>query len=273
MIVSCPECSSKFRIAPEALGDSGRKVRCSSCRHTWFQEPELEFTPTDADISANEPADESGGSSDVENVATPSEEAPSAIPPEPSPLDDDFVEPGNVRSKRPKGFAPDKKKEKKKGKGGLIAWLILLILGGGVGYAVADQSARIQIVNTVPEAMKVYDFLDLQVYPVGYGLAIENQQIERATRDGQKLVVITGEIQNTTDKKVVVPKLLGAMRTENGEAVSRKTISADVAYLEPEEKITFLIELANSSKAKLVNVNFISDEDALQNPDFSPVEE
>ncbi|OLF34347.1 hypothetical protein BTW00_13760, partial [Psychrobacter sp. C 20.9] len=84
---------------------------------------------------------------------------------------------------------------------------------------------------------------------------------------GQKLVVITGEIQNTTDKKVVVPKLLGAMRTENGEAVSRKTISADVAYLEPEENITFLIELANSSKAKLVNVNFISDEDALQNPD------
>ncbi|KLN62375.1 hypothetical protein WH96_02390 [Kiloniella spongiae] len=261
MIVSCPECSSKFRIASEALGDSGRKVRCSSCRHTWFQEPELEFTPTDADI----PTDE--------NVAASSADTPSPMPPEPSPLDDDFVEPGNVRSKRPKGFAADKKKEKKKGKGGLIAWLLLLILGGGAGYAVADQSVRIQIVNTVPEAMKVYDFLDLQVYPVGYGLAIENQEIERASRDGQKLIVITGEIQNTTDKKVVVPKLLGAMRTESGEAVSRKTIIADVAYLDPEEKITFLIELVNSSKAKLVNVNFISDEDALQNPDFSPVAE
>jgi predicted Zn finger-like uncharacterized protein len=263
MIVSCPECSSKFRIASEALGDKGRKVRCSSCKHTWFQEPELEFTPTDADI----PADTNDVSSDV------SENTPPPIPSEPSPLDDDFVEPGNVRSKRPKGFAPDKVKEKKKGKGGLIAWLLLLILGGGVGYAVADQSARIQIVNTVPEAMKVYDFLDLQVYPVGYGLAIENQQIERASRDGQKLIVITGEIQNTIDKKVIVPKLLGAMRTESGEAVSRKTITTDVAYLDPEEKITFLIELVNSSKAKLVNVNFISDEDAIQNPDFSPVTE
>ncbi|WP_120497821.1 zinc-ribbon domain-containing protein [Kiloniella sp. EL199] len=266
MIVSCPECSSKFRIAPEALGASGRKVRCSSCRHTWFQEPELEFTPTDADI----PAEDNDVSSDVEDVVASSESAPPPIPPEPSPLDDDFVEPGNVRSKRPKGFAPDKKK---KGKGGLIAWLLLLILGGGAGYAVADQSARIQIVNTVPEAMKVYDFLDLQVYPVGYGLEIENKDPERGVRDGVKVVTLAGKIHNKLDKKVVVPKLIGWLSDNRGAAVSRKTVTLDVPYLDPKEEVDFLIELEISPKAVGVNTSFISDDDALQNPDFDPVGE
>ncbi|WP_337997635.1 DUF3426 domain-containing protein [Oleispirillum naphthae] len=40
MIISCPECATKFSIADAILGTKGRKVRCFKCGHTWHQMPE-----------------------------------------------------------------------------------------------------------------------------------------------------------------------------------------------------------------------------------------
>ena len=39
MIITCPACATQFRVPDGALGSDGRKLRCSSCRHVWFQEP------------------------------------------------------------------------------------------------------------------------------------------------------------------------------------------------------------------------------------------
>ncbi len=43
MIVTCSNCSAKFAVKAEDIGEDGRKVRCSICRHVWFQvlPPEL----------------------------------------------------------------------------------------------------------------------------------------------------------------------------------------------------------------------------------------
>jgi predicted Zn finger-like uncharacterized protein len=37
MIVTCPECSTRYLVDPRALGATGRVVRCASCSHTWHQ--------------------------------------------------------------------------------------------------------------------------------------------------------------------------------------------------------------------------------------------
>jgi predicted Zn finger-like uncharacterized protein len=39
MIVTCPECSTRYLVDPRALGVSGRLVRCAHCSHTWHQAP------------------------------------------------------------------------------------------------------------------------------------------------------------------------------------------------------------------------------------------
>lgn len=35
MIIVCPNCSTSFIIPDQALGDEGRKVKCSKCQHVW----------------------------------------------------------------------------------------------------------------------------------------------------------------------------------------------------------------------------------------------
>lgn len=37
MILSCPACDARFSVPDTALGKYGRKLRCSKCRHEWFQ--------------------------------------------------------------------------------------------------------------------------------------------------------------------------------------------------------------------------------------------
>lgn len=39
MIVTCPECATRYLVDPRALGTSGRTVRCANCSNTWYQTP------------------------------------------------------------------------------------------------------------------------------------------------------------------------------------------------------------------------------------------
>lgn len=42
MIVGCPNCSARFVVKAQAIGEEGRKVKCARCKHTWFQKPDME---------------------------------------------------------------------------------------------------------------------------------------------------------------------------------------------------------------------------------------
>lgn len=39
MILVCPSCIARYRVAVEALGATGRRVRCSRCGYVWHAEP------------------------------------------------------------------------------------------------------------------------------------------------------------------------------------------------------------------------------------------
>jgi predicted Zn finger-like uncharacterized protein len=39
MILTCPQCATRYLTDPLALGPMGRQVRCAKCGHTWHQIP------------------------------------------------------------------------------------------------------------------------------------------------------------------------------------------------------------------------------------------
>jgi predicted Zn finger-like uncharacterized protein len=39
MILTCPNCATRYLVDPHKLGSEGRQVRCGKCAHAWFQTP------------------------------------------------------------------------------------------------------------------------------------------------------------------------------------------------------------------------------------------
>ncbi len=52
MILSCPECTTRFMVPDDALRPTGRNVKCGKCEHRWFADPP---PPIDDSDDAYEP--------------------------------------------------------------------------------------------------------------------------------------------------------------------------------------------------------------------------
>ena len=40
MLITCPNCSTRYTVAESAVPSQGRKVRCAGCGHVWYQRPD-----------------------------------------------------------------------------------------------------------------------------------------------------------------------------------------------------------------------------------------
>lgn len=54
MIVRCSACATRYLVDPVALGETGRRVRCTNCGHVWHESPSADApeTPQAADSAA-----------------------------------------------------------------------------------------------------------------------------------------------------------------------------------------------------------------------------
>jgi predicted Zn finger-like uncharacterized protein len=43
MQITCPACSTNYRLPDNAIGAEGKTVRCAKCKHRWFQTPAKDF--------------------------------------------------------------------------------------------------------------------------------------------------------------------------------------------------------------------------------------
>jgi predicted Zn finger-like uncharacterized protein len=61
MIVTCPQCATRYHLDPEALGSAGRRVRCASCGHRWLVRPPADVPTVLSPAAEPSPAPVGGG--------------------------------------------------------------------------------------------------------------------------------------------------------------------------------------------------------------------
>ena len=59
MILSCPECQTRFAIDAQALRPDGRRVKCGKCEHVWFEDPPPPNAAEPLSVTPLEPEEQS----------------------------------------------------------------------------------------------------------------------------------------------------------------------------------------------------------------------
>jgi predicted Zn finger-like uncharacterized protein len=213
MILSCPECSTRYVIDPAALGPSGRTVRCTRCSHSWAEPP---------------PA--------VEELVAAQAVSPPVSPPI------DFS-----RGARPRGTNLPALPGEKRSRAPAVLWTILLLFLIGVAGVAAWQ--RDAVITRLPAAAELYELVGLGPVLPGTGLALENVRQKVSTRDGARILRIDGDIVNVSGKPRDVPQMLGVLLDGAGKEIKRWEFQPPLPKLLHHERAPFSTELADPPDA------------------------
>ncbi|HXY90637.1 MAG TPA: zinc-ribbon domain-containing protein, partial [Xanthobacteraceae bacterium] len=200
MLLSCPSCETSFRVKPEALGPSGRTVRCARCQTSWFALPEgAELEPA---IAA--PAMEAGSAAMPDAAASdlvswheePAEgEAPplapdggeAAIAAPRAEMREDGAEAESMPARKPPPARPPLRKNSRKRLG-------VAAFAAAAAFVVMMIAARANVVRAVPDLAGVYAAVGL---PVNLrGLEFRDVRTTSEIQDGITVLVIEGEVVN-----------------------------------------------------------------------------
>ncbi len=207
MLVTCPECSTKYTIDPYVLGTMGRKVRCIRCTHVWNLEPPVDMDADGPDVDIGEgPHPLSMRRSGAAGT------------------DDDIVSPARKRFATALSL--------------LLALLVIGTFGGGIGL-------RENIVEVWPFTRPFYKMVGLKVTPLGAGLGLRNITWKASRDNGDRFLKVQGQVANLSGKARVIPLMRGHLFDKNNRELQRWTFSAPETRLPPEKSTTFQTELKN----------------------------
>jgi len=211
MILSCPNCATKYTLNESQLGVRGRTVRCAACKTTWHAErPEKPIDLSFSDVKRKE-------KETVEDLH-------------------------KVKAKKLplkyRAILEDKKRMKALAAQGMVwggtaaAFVLVLALGFFL---------RVDIVRAFPRVAGAYAMVGL---PVNWShMELSNQTAASGFKNGKFIVTIQTQVKNLSDKPVPVPpvrvrlfdasqqEFTSVLKTPNGLVVPPKatrTLTFDV---------------------------------------------
>jgi predicted Zn finger-like uncharacterized protein len=199
MIVTCSACKTRYLTDPAALGTIGRMVRCAKCGHTWMQPPPADL-PRRVD------------------VVSPPNGANDLTPP---------------RFNLPAPYIPPKRRRSRL-RAVLAVAAVVVIAVVGAGYF-----ARAQIIETWPQAKRVYDLIGGLVNTSNATLDVGNLKIVHRPVDGMEVLVLQGEITNRGPQPQAVPALRATLFDADDKGILDWTFASDAAVLQPGETGSF----------------------------------
>jgi predicted Zn finger-like uncharacterized protein len=224
MILTCPECATRYQADASQFAPDGRKVRCAKCGHVWHQAappPEPEAALEDASFAA-EP--------EAEPEAPPTREA-YAPPPTPR------VEPKPTAA--PSRFSSGPPLLERLGFG--VGWAVLAVLVLAIGWA--GVRYRQNIASLWPQSSSLYAAVGMPVNTRGIEIKSGDKDAHFETENGQDVLVITGDVVNITSRELSVPPIRVSLTDADKRELYHWTFAPGVTTLNPGKSAPFRTRL------------------------------
>ena len=223
MILACPACATRFRVADaEIEGAAGRTVRCADCGHVWHAR---QAPPENGSAEAVAAAASSAAAAPP--AAEPVREAGPQIPRIAAPLRAPLAAPRKQR----RGWAA-------------LSWVVAIAVLLLV-VAVAGMLVRRQLTAVWPSAARLAALAGRSAATPASGLVIRNIKPAR-TADGLR---IDGEIADTGSEPRDVPRLRVVLQNAAEKEVQSEIVDPPKARLEPGETVAFQTSFAHPPDA------------------------
>lgn len=262
MILTCPNCATRYLVDPVAIGTDGRIVRCASCNHEWFTvAPESAMPSYDLSPYTEPFQTEFKPAPEPEPVPKPSafESAPQPEPePEPQtetptdigPIPDlDAFEPTLESSEdhpRRRSRANLPVVAESKVPASLILAFVAMFL---INWAIAGVVYHRSMIKYLPFTQDIYSIFGL--YPTR-GLTLTDVVFTKLPNDKVPTYQIDCKIINTTQRSQIVPEMRITLLGKDDEIITRQNVNSSQGKpIAPGERIScdqIKIELENRSK-------------------------
>lgn len=235
MILTCPECSTRYLAKESSIGPNGRTVRCSKCDTTWFVASQAdELTLQDIQSSVEDIVPAAATVSSMSSRASGSEKTT----PERVKGSEISESPGAHVFMRNK---VDKERRRRRLTSVGLIWavpLTVLFFAAILGYVF-----RQNIVQEVPQTATLYKSMGIDV--TASGLNIENPITRSALIDGKPVLVINGAVRNITAESQDVPMVELSLHSKDGKPLVTWLVDIEKKRLGKDERVTFVSEYPN----------------------------
>ena len=271
MILTCPECSTRYFAKDEAIGPNGRTVRCSKCQNSWFVSLDLdEYVLKDNESEdlrplSNPPTPISGSDvspswetsklsdnrtenkTDFENLLVQKQE--NAIADNPA-FEDLKSQTGHKNEAQPVyttgahvGIRDRADKQRRTRRLSIVGLIWSATVGTLVGCAGLAYLFRQDIVEDYPKMATLYKAVGIEV--TRDGLSFDPPITRSIYMDGQPVLVINGSVKNISGRRINLHPIIFSLHNKNEEQLVEWRFEFEQSQLEKNKRAEYVTHFPN----------------------------
>lgn len=202
MIITCPECKTRYMIKSEKLGLDPKSVRCVKCKHQWMVNP----SPLNQDLTKQKPPLPPIARLDAPSLVNQQKEL-------------------NNRIKKRNSI--------------IMSFFAVLIVGAIVSSAVLKDKIMTMYPSIIP-VYEMIGFAAPDTANKFAGLEITDIERQQDTTADMTVLSFSGKVKNVSDIEVPVPNVKVQLFNEDGILLDEWTAQPEHKTLKAEEVTTWV---------------------------------
>ena len=226
MILTCPDCSTRYSVKDGAVGPNGRTVRCSNCQTTWFVTADADSISLEENIRDERPEIVA-----EPNVVSMETALANEVPPS-KPVMGAHV---FMRDKA------DRERRNRRLMGISLVWIVTA--GILLSFIVFGLFLRQPVVDRWPATAAIYKAVGISVKLSG--LDFEDPTTRNVLVDGRPVLVVNGLIINGSDQARDVPLIRLSLHDNAGEELVHWMVEPPQSSLEARQRMEYVAQYPN----------------------------